>query len=131
MSYDVKYNAGLSKGPDNTVGDDNNYETVSGAVSKVGRCVVAEAKKIDGEWIGNQAWKKLKREQDTPTNRQLLAYYTELSLKWLVDNRHIKNLEVSTGDPDSGGGAALLVKFTDVRSGDTSTLGFITPWGKQ
>ena len=130
MSYDVSYNAGPDAGPDNVVGSDNNYELVSGATSKVGRCVVAEAKLIDGEWIGNRAWKELTRAQDTITNRQKFVYFTEQALKWLVDNKHIKDLEVTSGDPDNSTGVGLLVKFTDVRSGDTSTLGFIAPWGK-
>lgn len=130
MSKDTEYNAGLEGGPDNVMGDDNNYRQISGSSSKVGRCVIAEAKKIDGEWIGNRAWKLLERAQDTPTNRQLFAYHTQASLKWLVDNKRIKDLEITTGDAAYMKGLGMLVKYTDVLTGDTSTDGFIAPWGK-
>ncbi|MEE9367155.1 MAG: hypothetical protein V3W44_10735 [Dehalococcoidales bacterium] len=133
MPYDVHYNAGLEGGPDNIMGADNNYEVVTGAACKVGRCVVAEAKLIDGEWIGNLAWTKLARAQDTPGNRQLLVYHTENSVKWLVGDSsrpgEIKDLVVTADDPAYLTGVGLLVTFTDVRTGDVSTLGFIAPWG--
>ncbi len=130
MPYDTEYNAGLEGGPDNIMGDDNNYRQVTGAACKVGRCVVAEAKQIDGEWIGNRAWVLLAREQDTPANRQLLIYHTENSVKWLVGQKEIKDLEVTADDPTYLKGVGMLVTFTDVRTGDTSTLGFIAPWGQ-
>jgi hypothetical protein len=132
VSYDVKYNASttLGNGPDNVVGSDNNYETITGAASMVGRAVVSEAKQIDGEWIGNRAWKKLERELDTQSNRQLLVHYTEKAVQPLVDNGKITDLEITHDDSSVGNGAAMLVKFKDVRTGDTATLGFIVPWGK-
>ncbi len=130
MSKDTEYNAGTEGGPDHVMGDDNNYRQVTGASSKVGRCVAAEAKQIDGEWIGNRAWKKLERSQDTPTNRRLFAHHTEAALKWLVDNKRIKDLNIETGDPAYLLGLGMLVKYTDVLTGDTSTDGFIAPWGK-
>jgi phage gp46-like protein len=129
MGYDIEYNAGTEGGPDNIMGDDNNYVQITGAASKVGRSVVAEWKDIDGEGFGNRAWKLLERELDTPTNRQLLAYHTEQALKWLVDNKWISNLVITVDDPAYLTGVAMLVSFTDTRSGDTSTLGFIAPWG--
>ena len=129
MGYDVEYNAGTVGGPDNVMDATNNYALVTGAACKVGRCVIAEYKEIDGEGFGNRAWKLLARAQDTPSNRQLLAYHTERALKWLVDNKEISSLEITVGDPAYGTGVAMLVKFTDTRSGDTSTLGFIAPWG--
>jgi hypothetical protein len=130
MTYDTEYNAGLESGPDYIMGDDNNYRQISGNASKVGRCVVSEFKMVDGEPMGNKAWVELARAQDTPTNRQLLAYHTENALKWLVDNGKIKDLEVTTGDPAYQKGVGLLVTFTDVPTGDTSTAGFLAPWGK-
>ena len=133
MPYDVEYNAGLNAGPDNIMGDDNNYRLVTGAACKVGRCVVAEYKEIDGEGFGNRAWKLLAREQDTPSNRQLLIYHTENALKWLLGDStrpgEIKDLVVTVDDPTYLEGVGLLVTFTDVRTQDTSTLGFISPWG--
>lgn len=130
--YDTKYNASttLGNGPDNVVGDDNNYEQITGAISKAGRTIQSDAKNIDGEWIGNKAWKELARELDTPSNRQLLVYYTEQALKPLVDSGEIADVEITHDDSSAGPGAALRVRFTDVNSGDTATLGFISPWGK-
>jgi phage gp46-like protein len=129
MGYDYEYNAGLDGGPDHIVGTDNNYVQITGAASKVGRCVIAEWKDIDGEGMGNRAWKLLEREMDTETNRQLLAYHTEQALKWLVDNKEIADIEITVGDPEYGTAVAMLVRFTDVRTGQTSTLGFVAPWG--
>jgi phage gp46-like protein len=130
MGYDVRYSASTSQdGPDNVLGDDNNYETHTGAASKVGRCVTAWYKDIDGEGMGNRAWELLEREQDTPSNRQLLVYHTEQALKWLVDNKEIAELVVEADDPLGLTGVGLLVSFKDTRTGDSSTLGFIAPWG--
>jgi len=130
MSYDIEYDAGPESGPDNIVGDDNNYRQISGARCKVARCIVAEWKDIDGEGMGNRAWKLLEREQDTPHNRSLLAYHTENAIKWFVDNGEIRDLKITTGDAAYREGVGMLVEFFDVREGDTSTTGFIAPWGK-
>lgn len=132
--YDTEYSASTTLGsvPDNVVGDDNNYRLISGARSKAARLVCADHKIIDGVSFGNKAWKLLARELDTPHNRTLLAFHTEQAIKPLVQSREIKDLEITTGDPASmPAGAAMLVKFFDVRQGDTATLGFISPWGKQ
>ena len=132
MGFDVEYGASTTLGsiPDNVVGDDNNYKTISGARSKVGRLVCSEYKVIDDVDFGNKAWKLLERELDTPHNRTLLAFHTEQAVKPLKTAGEIRDLEITTGD-GVGGAAALLVKFFDVREGDTATLGFISPWGKQ
>jgi len=129
MPYDIEYNAGLNSGPDNIMGTDNNYRQITGAACKVGRCVVAEYKEIDGEGFGNRAWVELARGQDTPANRQLLAYHTENAVKWLVDHKEIKDLEITVDDPTYIDGVGMLVTFVDIRTGDTATLGFISPWG--
>jgi len=133
MGYDTEYNASttMGNGPDNTIDATNNYTQITGARSKVGRCVVAEWKEVDGEGIGNRAWALLAREQDTPTNRQLLAFHTENAVKWLVDNGEIRDLEVIVDDVAYSDAMGLLVRFFDVREGDTATLGFIAPWGKK
>ena len=132
MGYDTEYSASTTLGgvPDNVVGDDNNYRQISGARSKVGRLVCSEYKVIDGVGFGNKAWKLLGRELDTPHNRTLLAFHTDQAIKPLKTAGEIRDLEITTGD-GVGGAAALLVKFFDVREGDTATLGFISPWGKQ
>jgi len=128
---DTKYNAStVGGGPDNIMGDDNNYETVTGAISKVGRVVASEWKDINGESFGNRAWKALEREQDTPANRQLLVHYTMQALQPLIDSGDIADVEITHDDPTYLTGAAMLIRYTDVRSGDTSTDGFIAPWGK-
>ena len=78
MPLDVKYNAGSADSlPDNVVGDDNNYETTTGAISKAGRLLMAEYKVIDGIGFGNRAWAELRRASDTSVNRELLKRYCE------------------------------------------------------
>jgi hypothetical protein len=132
MGYDTDYNASTAGGgPDNVMGDNNNYRQVLGAYCKVGRCVAAEYKQIDDdESIGNRAWVELRRELDTSVTRQRFVYYTEQAVKWLVDNGEITDLEITVGDPQATTGVALLVKFKDVRTDDEATLGFIAPWGR-
>ena len=127
--YDREYNAGLDAGPDGVLDDTNNYNTITGATAKAGRAIVAEYKEIDGVGFGNRAWALLKRAQDTTTNRELLRYHTEQALKFLVDSKQISDLEITVGDPAYGGGAGMLVTFTDTATGDTSRLGAIAPWG--
>jgi hypothetical protein len=124
---DIEYNAGAA-GPDNVMDSTSNYTRVRGAACKVGRAVVARYKEIDGEGFGNRAWAELEREQDTPANRQLLVYYTEQALKFLVKSQEIKSLIVEVGDAVGITGAALLVSFTDTRTGSTQTLSYISPW---
>jgi hypothetical protein len=134
MSYDTEYSASTTLGsvPDNVVGDDNNYRQISGARSKAARLICAEYKDIDGEGFGNRAWKLLERELDTPHNRALLAYHTEQAIKPLADAVEIRDVEITTGDlANQPEGVGMLVKFFDVREGDTSIAGFIAPWGKQ
>jgi uncharacterized hydantoinase/oxoprolinase family protein len=132
MSFDTLYSASTTLGsiPDNVVGDDGNYRQISGARSRVARTICAEWKEIDGESIGNKAWRLLERELDTPHNRTLLAFHTEQSVKSLVDAGDIRDLEITTGDAANTQGVGMLVKFFDVREGDISTAGFIAPWGK-
>lgn len=131
MGYDVKYDATDGTGvPDNVLGDDNNYELITGAQSKVARAVMMRAKRVDGEWVGNRGWVELEREGDTEENRQRMVYYTEQALAPLVSSGDIKNLVVSHGDGVKGSGA-IKVEFYDVRKGDTGRLGFIGPWGKK
>lgn len=132
MGFDTEYSASTTLGstPDNVVGADGNYSQISGARSKVARVVVAEWKLIDGVGFGNKAWALLAREQDTPHNRTLLAYHTEQAIKPIVDAGEIRDVEIITGDIAQAEGVGMLVRFFDVREGDTATLGFIAPWGK-
>jgi len=132
MSYDVNYNAGGgSGGPDNVIDTTtNNYELISGSRSKVGRSIISEYKEIDGIGFGNKAWAELRRANDTQVNRHLLEYYTEQSIKWLIDSVMIKDVIITTGEAAMLLGLGMLVEFTDVKTGDTSTLGFIAPWDR-
>ena len=133
MGFDTEYSASTTLGsvPDNVVGDDNNYQTISGARSKVARVVVSEYKDVDGVGFGNKAWKLLEREQDTPHNRTLLKFHTEQALKPIVTAGEIKDVEVTVDNVADAQGVGMLVRFFDVREGDISTAGFIAPWGKQ
>jgi phage gp46-like protein len=131
MPYDRKYDASTDGGgPDNVVGSDNNYERTTGATSKAGRLVSCWYKTIDGVGVGCRAWKALERETDTPTNRALLERYLEEALTPLVKSGEIKDLTIEVDDPATLKGVAALVTFTDVREGDTATLGVIAPWGR-
>jgi len=127
--YDRQYDAGAEGGPDGVIDATNNYATLTGSAAKVGRAVIAEFKLIDGEEFGNRAWALLHRAQDTPTNRELMRYHTEQAVKWLVDGKLIKDLEITVDDTNIPPGVGMLVSFTDVQTGDTSRLGFLAPWG--
>lgn len=131
MPYDRKYNAtqGDGIGPDNVVGDDNNYELTTGATSKAGRLVASHFRVIDGIPFGNRAWTELKRASDTPTNRELLKRYTKEALQPLVDNGDITDLTIEVDDPQGRTGVGMKITFTDRREGDTATLGIVPPWG--
>lgn len=132
MPNDIEYSASTTLGsvPDNVVGTDNNYQTITGARSKVARVVMSEWKDVDGEGFGNKAWKLLEREQDTQGNRTLLEFHTMQAIKPLIDAGEIRDVEITTGDPANAQGVGMLIKFFDVREGDESTHGFIAPWGK-
>ena len=131
MPNDFKYSATTANGgPDNEMGTNNNYETITGARGKVARCIISEYKEIDGEGIGNRAWELLERAQDTPTNRQLFKFHTENAIKWLVDNGEIRDVEIFVDDVARAKGLGMLVRFFDVREGDIATDGFLAPWGK-
>ena len=124
MALDIQYTTGRDNAMDST----NNYATTTGATSKVARCVMADYKLIGGVPMGNRARLELRRETDSTTNRELLKRYILDAIKPLEDSREIKDVEITIDDPVGARGVAVLLTFTDVRAGDTATLGIIAPW---
>jgi len=132
MPYDVQYNATAvsgAQGGDNVIDSDGlNYLKTTGATSKAGRLVSAEYRLIDGVGFGNKAWVELRRAADTTENRGLLKRYLEEALKPLEDAGEIKDLVIVVDDAARGKGLGAQITFTDVRQGDTASLGIIPPW---
>lgn len=138
MPYDIEYNATAvdvgkdapvgAQGGDNIVGTDGNYNTITGARSKVGRLISSEYRLIDGVPFGNKAWTELRRASDTTQNRALLKRYIEDAIKPLVESGEIKDLVVTVDDAELLKGLGAQVSFTDAREGDTATMGVLSPW---
>lgn len=132
MPYDIEYNATTTTdvvGPDNIMDTAGNYNRITGSRSKVGRCVAAWYKEIDGVGFGNRAWKELQRELDTVANRAILKRYIEQAIQPLIASGEIAEVEVTVDDAVRLKGLGAQIKFKDVREGDDSTLGVISPWG--
>lgn len=128
MPLDYAYKDG-----DLVLDENGEPERYQGAMYKASRQLAAEHEEIDGVPVGNYTWTELRREIDSPVNRQIAQRYCQMCLEPLGEQGtgELAEIETSTDDPDGQSGCVILSSFRDVvaKKSGTTTIPVLPPWG--